>query len=43
MDENKLKKLQSAKINRKAKAPWGRRKGAGLFIKEFAKGEVKWK
>ena len=43
VDENKLKKLQSAKINRKAKAPWGRRKGAGLFIKEFAKGEVKWK
>ena len=43
VDENKLKKLQSAKINRKAKAPWGRRKGAGLFIKGFDKGEVKWK
>ena len=37
------KELKNQKIDREPKKPWGRRKGAGLYIHDFEKDEVKWK
>ena len=43
VDENKLKEMQNTDYGRKPKRPWFRREGAGLYIKELEKKEVKWK
>ena len=43
VDEAKLKELQENPPKRKGKFPFARREGAGLYVKGFAEGEVKWK
>ena len=43
VDEDSLDELKNQKIDREPKKPWGRRKGAGLYIHDFEKDEVKWK
>ena len=43
IDEKSLSELKNQKIDREPKKPWGRRKGAGLYIHDFEKNEVNWK